>query len=105
MPFAGEIGRVTILLEELGYRRRGLCQPVGVARSDDYREGRADGIAAGHEGRAPRRATRLAVPAGEPGAFGGDTVNVWGRMAKALAAPVASEVIPAGVIRHEHDDV
>ena len=105
MPFAGEIGRVTVLLEELGDCRRRFRQAVGVTRNHHDRESRADRIAAGHEGSATRSATRLTIPAGEHGTLGGDPVNVRCRMAEVLRPAIAAEVAPAGVVGHENHDV
>jgi hypothetical protein len=48
----------------------------------------------------------LAVPAGENGALLGDTIYVRCGMAEARASSrIATEIIPTGVIGHQHDDV
>ena len=106
VPLAGKIGRIAVLLEELGNRRRFLAQVVRVARRDDDRQRRADRDPPRHERGASGRATRLAVPVGEGRAFLGDPVDVRRRMAERLAAAgIGAEIVPAGVVRHQHDDV
>ena len=106
MPLAGEVRRIAVLLEELGDRRRLLAQGVLVARSDDDRESRADRNAPGHERGATRRAACLAVPTGEDRAFLGDLVDVRRRMAeRGAAVRIGAEIVPAGVVGHQHDDV
>ena len=50
MPFAGEIGRVAVLLEEFGNRRRFLLQSVLVTRGNHNRERRPDWNTSGQEG-------------------------------------------------------
>jgi hypothetical protein len=76
MPLAGEVGRVTVLLEELGDGRRFLAEIVLVAWSHHDRERRADRDASGDEGSPPRGATRLTVPTGEGRTLLGDAVDV-----------------------------
>ena len=106
MPLAREVGRVAVLLEELGDRRGFLAQEVLITRRDDNRQRRADGNAPGNERGAAGGATRLAVPTGEMRAFLGDAIDVWGRMAEVCAsARDITEVIPADVVGHEDDDV
>ena len=105
MPLAREIGRIAVLLEELGDRRRGLRQAVLVARHNHHRQRRADRDASGHERGAARGATRLAVPTGEDGAFRGDAIDVRGRMAEVRAPTIGPEIVPSGVVGHQHDDV
>src|SRR5439155_16915767 len=49
---------------------------------------------------------RLAVPAREHRALLGETINVRGRMTEGHAASrITAEIIPAGVVLHQHDDV
>ena len=86
MPLAGKIGRVAVLLEEFGDRRRLLREVVLVTRGDHDGERRTDWNAPGHERGAASCATRLAVPAGEDGAFLGDAIDVRCRMAEARAS-------------------
>ena len=106
MPFAGEVRRVAVLLEELGDRRRLLAQAVFVARRHHDRQRGADRNASGHERGAAGGATRLAVPVGENGAFLGDPIDVRRRMTEARAASrIATEIIPTGIVGHQHDDV
>src|SRR5206468_5235200 len=106
MPLAREVGRVAVLLEELGDRRGFLAQEVLITRRDDDRQRRADGNAPGDERGAASGATRLAIPTGEIRAFLGDAIDVWGRMAEVCAsARDITEVTPADVVRHEDDDV
>src|SRR5262249_21621789 len=82
MPFAGEIGRVTVLLEELGDGRRLLAQMIFVTRSHDDRQRRTNGNPPGDERAASRRAARLAVPTRKHGPFLGDLVDMRGRVAE-----------------------
>src|SRR5438132_12924233 len=64
MPFAREVGRVAVFLEEFGDRRRFLPETVFVARGNHDRERRADRDTPGHERGPAGGAARLAVPAG-----------------------------------------
>ena len=106
VPFSGEVGRVAVLLKEFRNRRGFLLQSVRIARSDHDRESRANWNASGHERSAARSATRLAIPICERRALRGDAVNVRGRVAEGLAAAsYVTEVAPAGVVCHQHDDV
>ena len=60
----------------------------------------------GHERSAARGATRLAIPVREHRALCGDAVDVRRWVAEGLAAAWhVTEIAPAGVVRHEHDDV
>jgi hypothetical protein len=48
----------------------------------------------------------LAVPVREDGALLGDPIDVWRRMAETRAASrIGAEIVPAGVVGHQHDDV
>ena len=106
MPFAGEVRRVAVLLKELGDRRRLLAQGVFVARRHHDRQGGADRNASGHERGTAGGATRLAIPVGENGALLGDAIDIRCRMAEARASSrIATEIIPTGVVGHQHDDV
>ena len=106
VPFSGEVGRVAVLLEEFGNRRRFLLQGVRITGSDHDRESRANRDPPGHERSAARGAARLAIPVREHRALRGDAVDVRRRVAEGLAAAWhVTEVAPAGVVRHEHDDV
>ena len=101
MPLAREVGLITILLEELGDRRRFLFQAVLVPRSHDNGQCRADRDAAGDERGTTRRTARLTIPAGERRAFRGDAINVGGRVTERLAAAcVGTEITPADVVHH-----
>src|SRR5208282_22341 len=86
MPLAGKIGRIAVLLEELGDRRRLLAQEVRVGGRDNDRQRRADRNAPSDERGAACGATRLPVPVGEGRAFLGDLVDVWSGMAERFAA-------------------
>src|SRR5207249_6708963 len=106
MPFAREVSGVAVLLEELRNGRRLLAQRVLVARRDDVGQGRANRNAPGNERGAPGRATGLAVPAREHRALLGEPINIRGRMAEGHAASrITAEIVPAGVVLHQHDDV
>src|SRR5258708_28992417 len=106
MPLAREVGRVAVLLEELGDGRGFLAQEILITRRDDDRQRRTDGNAPGDERGAASGATRLAVPTGEMRAFLGDAIDVWGRMAEVCASTRdITEVTPADVVGHEDDDV
>ena len=97
---------VIVLLEEFCDRRRLLPEAIQVAGNGDDRQRRADRDAPGYERGAARRAACLAVPAGEERAFFGDTVDVRGRMARGRSASrISAEIVPAGVIGHQHDNV
>src|ERR1700744_5436085 len=76
VPFAGEIRRVAILLEELSDRRRLGPQIVFISRSHDDRECCTNRNAPGHERGASRRATRLSIPTGKHGTLLGHPVDV-----------------------------
>ena len=86
MPLAGEIGAITVLLEEFRDRRRLPPEAIPVAGNDDDRERRADWDAAGLERGAACRATCLPVPIAEQRAFLGEAINVRGWMAQRNAA-------------------
>ena len=105
MPLAREVGAISVLLEELGDRRGGLGQAVFVARHNHHREGRTDGDAPGYKRGTAGGAARLTIPTREQGSFLGDAIDVRGRMAEIRAPAIGTEIIPAGVIRHQHDDV
>ena len=105
MPLAREIRAIAVLLEELGDRRRGLRQAVLVARHNHHREGRTDGDAPGHERGAAGGTTRLTIPTREHGSFLGDAIDVRGRMAEVRAPTIGPEIVPAGIVGHQHDDV
>src|SRR5271157_2682628 len=105
MPLAREVGRIAVLLEELGDCRCALREAVRVARHHHDRKRRTDRDAPGHERGPARGATRLAVPTGEDGAFLGDLIDIRGRMAQVRATTIGPEVIPARVVGHQHDDV
>src|SRR5260221_13930842 len=106
MPFAREVCRVAVLLEEFGDRRCLLPKAVFIARGHYDRERRADRNTPGHEGGAPGGAARLAVPVRESGTLLGDAIDVRCRMAEARASSrIAAEIIPTGVVGHQHDDV
>ena len=105
MPLAREVRAIAVLLEELGDRRRGLRQAVLIAGHNHHREGRTDGDAPGYERGAAGGTTRLTIPTREHGSFLGDAIDVRGRMAKVRAPAIGSEIVPAGVVRHQHDDV
>src|SRR5208337_4470571 len=106
MPLTGEVRRVAVFLEKFGDRRRLLPDVVLVTRGNYDRERRADRNTPGHERGAAGGATRLAVPAGENGALLGDAIDIWCGMAEARASSrIAAEIIPTGVIGHQHDDV
>ncbi len=78
MPLAREVGRVAVLLEELGDRRRLRLQAVLVTGRHDHGQGGADRDAAGDEGRPAGGAARLAVPAREQRALLGELDRGWG---------------------------
>ena len=106
MPLARKVRRIAILLEEFRDGGRLLAQCILVARGHHDRERRADRNAPSHERGATGRAARLTVPAREHRAFLGDPVDVRGRVAEGRAASrIGTEIVPAGVIRHQHDDV
>src|ERR1700722_182412 len=106
MPFAGEVCREAVLLEEFRDRWRFLAQRVLVARGDDDRQGGADRNTPGYERRAACRAARLAVPTRENGSLLGDLVDIRRRMTqRGAAVRVGAEVVPAGIVGHQHDDV
>src|SRR5947209_13980066 len=65
MPLAGEVRRVTVLLEELGNRRSAFPEKVVVTGGDHNRERRTDGDAPGDERGAAGGATGLPVSARE----------------------------------------
>src|SRR6516162_4439936 len=85
MPFAREVGRVAVFLEEFGGRRRFLPEAVFVTRRNHDRERRTDRNTSGHERGSARRAACLAVPAGEDGTLFGDPIDIRCRMAEACA--------------------
>ena len=104
VPLAGEVGRVAVLLEEFGDRRRFLVQGVRIAGGDHDRERRADRNPSGDERGAAGRAARLAVPVRE------DRALRWrsGRCSASdgrgpAAAGHVTEVVPAGVVGHQDD--
>ena len=106
MPLAGEVGGIAVLLEELGDRRRLLTEHIRIAGRDDDRQRRADRNAPGDERGAARGAARLSVPVGERRALLGDLIDVRRRMAERLAAVgIGPEIVPARIVRHQHDDV
>src|SRR5213595_2672411 len=106
MPLAREVRRVTVLLEELGDRRSAFPEEVLVTGGDHNRERRTDGDPSSNERGATGRATSLAVPTREHRALFGEPINIWGRMAEGRAASrITAEIIPAGIILHQHDDV
>jgi hypothetical protein len=47
----------------------------------------------------------LAIPTGEHGAFLRDAIDVRGRMAEIRATTIGPEIIPAGVIGHQYDNI
>src|SRR5258708_38676286 len=106
MPLAREIRRVAVFLEEFGDRRRFLPKAVLVARGNYDRERRADRDTPGHEGSTAGSAACLTVPAGENGTVLGYTIDIRCRMAEARASSrIAAEIVPSGVVGHQHDDV
>src|SRR5262245_16447099 len=105
MPFTREVRRVAVLLEKLGDGRRLLAEKVLVARGYHDRQRGADGDAPGDERRAARRATGLTVPGGEQRAFLGKPIDVRGRVTEVRAAVIDPEIVPAGVVLHQHEDV
>ena len=106
MPFAGKVRRIAVLLEELGNCRRLLPQEVLIIRGHHDRQRRADRIAPGDERGASRRAACLTVPVGEDRPLLGDLIDVWRRVTEAgTAARIGAEIVPAGIVRHQHDDI
>src|SRR5439155_22238924 len=106
MPLAREVRRVTVLLEDLGARRSAFPEEVLVTGGDQNRERRTDGHPSSNERGPTGRATSLAVPTREHRALFGEPINIWGRKAESRAASrITAEIIPAGVILHQHDDI
>ena len=95
-----------VLLKELSDGRGLLAKVVFVARGDHDRQCRADWNPAGHKRRAPSRTTGLPIPVGKKRTFLGHAVDVGCGMAqRQTPARISTEVAPAGVVGHEHDNV
>src|SRR5262245_49218883 len=106
MPLARKVGRVSVLLKELGDRGRFLTQTVLVAGSDDDRQRRADWNAPGDERSTASGAAGLTIPVSKDRAFLGDPVDIGRRMAeRGTAQGIGAKVVPPSVVGHQHDDV
>src|SRR5271167_3955937 len=86
MPLAGEVGRIAVLLEELGDGWGLGAKVILVARGNHDRQRRADGNSSSDERGASRGATCLAVPTREDSALFGHLVDVGCGMAKGCAS-------------------
>ena len=103
VPLADDRRLVAGLLEALRHEPFGGVQPVGRdGRNDGGLQAVAEGIAAGHQGRARRRAHRLDVELRELRAARGQRVDV--RRLDVRAA-VEADILPAEIVGDDVDDV
>jgi hypothetical protein len=104
MPLTREVSRVTVFWKNLAIVEVEFVRPLGSPGNHHDRKGRADWVATGHEGGAAGSSACLTMPACEHGAFSGDAVNVRSWLTEVRTATIAAEVVPAGVVGHQHHD-
>ncbi|MCY1294963.1 hypothetical protein D9M70_442830 [compost metagenome] len=102
--FAELASTIASLLEHFGKARRARLDPQLVARQADGGHARPDGVLAGDECRAARRARRLRIVVGEADAFHTDAVDVRRGVAHGAHA-IGADVLPANVVTPDDEDV
>src|SRR5580698_3025549 len=105
MPLTGKVSAITVLFEELGDGRRRLRQTILVTRYNNHRERRTNRDAPCHKRRTTSRAARLTIPAREYRTFLSNLIDIRCGMAEVRASTIGPEIVPAGVVGHQHDDI
>ena len=105
MPFAPNAGGVALRRQQLRNGDLPQRQSVRPATDRDFVGPGADGEAAGHEGRAGRRALRFDIEVEQAHAFAGERVDARGGRAPENAASIGAEFAIAEVVREHEDNI
>jgi hypothetical protein len=101
VPFAREVGRVAVLLEELRDGGRFLVKKFSSPGATTTESADRIGMRPVMNNAGP--AVQLAAREQRP--FLGHPIKIGGRVTKVRTTQISAEVGPAGIVAHQHDDV